>query len=134
MKTIPSRPTRLQTLGLILLVVAIEIGRAANLARSGAVGGVAHNERRWHTWSYRRSDLPSLFARVRSCLREGDTVAVMVPHGQHHGWWQVMTLYYLPDHRLAGVYDIDDRTARAAARVFIRRHGGFHVARPAAPC
>jgi hypothetical protein len=120
---------------LLLAVGAVELDRAVDFTREGAGSFVAHGERRWHEWAYRRDDLPALFARVRVCLRDGDTVALMVPRGQPHGWWQVMALYYLPDHQLAGVYDIGDRTAPASSvRVRIDWRGGVHVARPTAPC
>jgi hypothetical protein len=129
------RLAHLRAAALILAVGTVELGRAMDFTRGGAASVVAHGERRWHKWAYRRDDLPALFARVRVCLRDGDTVALIVPHGLSHGWWQVMALYYLPEHRLAGVFDIDDRTAPpSSVRVRIDRRGGVHVARPTAPC
>jgi len=114
---------------LLLGCAALQLYRAADLARHGAETISAHGESRWRLWAYRRTDLAGL-DEMAAQLGEGEAVALMVPPGLTHEWWQVMALYYFPRQRVVGVYDLDARRAPPlnARRVVVHRFGGFHIA------
>jgi hypothetical protein len=117
---------------LLLAGGALETQRLVDLWRRGSACVSAHGESRWRPWAYRRDDLPRVLGEAAAQLRDGESVALLVPPGLNHDWWQVMALYYFPRQTVVGVYDLPDRSTPppTAARVVVDRRGRSHVLPP----
>lgn len=67
----------------------------------------AHGERIWLSWAYRHPDPEEVLRQIGAQLRPGEPVAIVARQAEQEAyWWSVMTAYFLPGHRLAGVRNL----------------------------
>ena len=119
------------------LVLCVSLARTDCLLRHPPCL-TAHGERTWLSWAYRHPEPQQLFQRIGSQLRPGEQIVIVAPGAVNETyWWRAMASYFLPDHPIAALSDLDrrnlDRPARppagGPARVIVTAAGRVRVLR-----
>lgn len=120
-------------LALLLGGALVAVRGAGLFDRAALLAGAGEGE--WFAWAHRHGDLGPRFASIRARLVPGESVLVVLPPvAEDTGWWRVMTLYYLPEQRLAGVVRPTEarRFPGNLARLFVDTAGEIELVTPGA--
>lgn len=91
------------------LVLCVSLARTDCLLRHPPCL-TAHGERTWLRWAYRHPEAEQLFQRIGSQLRPGEPIVIVAPGAVDETyWWRAMASYFLPDHLIAALSDLDRR-------------------------
>jgi hypothetical protein len=91
------------------LVLCVSLARTDCLLRHPPCL-TAHGERTWLSWAYRHSEPKQLFERIGSQLRPGEPIVVVaVGAVEETYWWRAMASYFLPDHPIVALGNLDGR-------------------------
>jgi len=114
------------------LVLCVSLARADCLLRHPPCLA-AHGERTWFAWAYRHPEPQQLFERIGGQLRPGEPMVVVAMAAVDETyWWRAMASYFLPDHRIAALSDLDRPprlSAGGPAQVFVYAGGQVRVLR-----
>ena|ERR1700676_1791789 len=91
------------------LVLVVSLARTDCLLRHPPCL-TAHGERTWLNWAYRHPEPQQLFQRIGGQLRPGEPIVIVaVAAVEETYWWRAMASYFLPDHPIAALSDLDRR-------------------------
>jgi hypothetical protein len=119
------------------LVLCVSLARTDCLLRHPPCL-TAHGERTWLNWAYRHPEPQQLFQRIGSQLRPGEPIVIVaVAAVEETYWWRAMASYFLPDHPIAALSNLDRRnldrpppcSAGGPARVIVAARGHVRVLR-----
>jgi hypothetical protein len=91
------------------LVLCVSLARTDGLLRHPPCL-TAHGERTWLDWAYRHPEPQQLFQHIGGQLRPGEPIVILaVAAVEETYWWRAMASYFLPDHPIAALSDLDSR-------------------------
>lgn len=119
------------------LVLCVSLARTDCLLRHSPCL-TAHGERTWLDWAYRHPEPQQLFQRIGGQLHPGEPIVIVaVAAVEETYWWRAMASYFLPDHPIAALGNLDRRhldrpprrSAGGPARVIVAARGHVRVLR-----